>query len=162
VTVTGNVHSVQQRTEWMNEGASRSIWTFRLDAVDQNGTQLGAIQVEMRGISFEGSLSNGDSVRVTGKWRHGSIRAEQVQNLTTGALVRAKNYRGLMIAALLVFVFGAGAIVYLGIDSSRDAAERREQIQQEQQEIMNQQGDVSDEFCETAKEAGLIPPQCEE
>jgi hypothetical protein len=162
VTVTGEVHSVQQRTEWVHEGSSRSIWSFRLDAADQNGSRLGAVQIEMRGLSFEGNLTNGDSVRVTGRWRNGAIRAEEVQNLTTGALVRAKNYRGLMIGAILFFVVVAGAVAYFGITSSREAAERHEQLRQEQQELIDRQGEVSDEFCETAKEAGLVPPQCEE
>lgn len=145
----------------MNEG-SRSIWTFRLEGTDQNGVRRGPVQVEMRGISFEGSLTNGDSVRVTGRWRRGAIRANEVENLTTGALVRAKNYTGLKVAAIVVFVGVAGTIAFFAVGSARDAAERREQIQQRQQELMNQQGDVSEEFCETAKEAGLAPPQCEE
>lgn len=161
VTLTGVASTVQQRTEWMDEG-SRSIWTFRVEGTDQNGLRLGPVQVEMRGISFEGSLTNGDSVRVRGRWRRGTIRATEVENLTTGALVRAKNYTGLKIVFLVVFLVFAGTIAFFAVSSSRDAAERREEIQQQQQEIIDRQGDVSDEFCETAKEAGLVPPQCEE
>jgi hypothetical protein len=75
--------------------------------------------------------------------------------------VRAKNYRGLMAAALLVFALVAGGIVYFGIDSSREAAERREQIEQQQQQFIDREGDVSEELCATAREAGFDPPQCE-
>lgn len=163
VTVTGQARVVQQRMEWMNEG-SRSVWNFRLEDGDHNGVRLGTVQVEMRGISIEGSLTDGDTVRVTGRWRNGAIRAEQVQNLTTGALVRAKNYRGLMIAFAALFVVMMGGIVFFAISSSRDAQERREEIQQRQQELMDQQqlgGDVLEKFCADAKDAGLEPPQCE-
>lgn len=161
VTITGQASAVQQRTEWMNEG-SRSIWTFRIEGTDQNGTRLGPVQVEMRGISFEGNLTNGDSVRVSGRWRRGSIRANEITNLTTGAEVRAKNYTGLKVAFLAVFAVVAGAIAVFAVGASRDAAERREEIQQRQQEMQEQQGNFDADFCETAKEAGLVPPQCEE
>lgn len=150
--------------EWMNEG-SRSVWTFRVEGTDQNGTRLGPVQVELRGISIEGSLTDGDSVRVTGRWRNGAIRADQVHNLTTGALVRAKNYKGLMIAVGALFVLMAGGIVFFAVDSSRDANDRREQLEQRQQELMDQQqqfgGDVPEEFCDAARDAGLDPPQCD-
>lgn len=162
VTVTGEARAVQQRTEWVNEHGSRSIWTFRLDATDQNGARLGLVQVEMRGITFEGTIADGDSVRVSGRWHKGSIRAEDVQNLTMGTLVRAKNYRGLKIAAAIVFVVGAGVFAFFAIDSSRDAAARHEEFEQKRQEIMEQQQGIDEEFCETAKDAGITPPGCEE
>lgn len=161
VTVTGEADSVQQRMEWMNEG-SRSIWTFRLDGTDQNGTRLGPVQVEMRGISFEGSLTNGDSVRVSGRWRGGAIHADQVQNLTTGAVVRAKNYKGLRIAVLAIFAVVVAAIAFFAVDSARDAAERREELEQRQQELMDRQQELPEGFCKAAENAGLDPPQCQD
>lgn len=162
VTVMGEARAVQQRTEWVNEHGSRSIWTFRLDATDQNGARLGLVQVEMRGITFEGTLADGDSVRVSGRWHKGSIRAEDVQNLTMGTLVRAKNYKGLKIVAAIVFVVGAAVFALFAIDASRDAAARREQFEQERQALMEQRQGIPEEFCETAREAGLTPPECEE
>ena len=162
VTVTGEVRSVHRRTEWLGEG-SRSIWTFRVEGSDQHGNRLAPAEIEMRGFSFEGSLSEGDSVRVSGRWRRGAIRAEQVENLTTGALVRAKTYKGLRIAAFAMFVLIAGGIAYFALDSSREAAERREQFERERQELREQhqfQGEVPEGFCEAAESAGLDPAQC--
>lgn len=161
-TLTGEVRSVQRRTEWIGEG-SRSIWTFRLEGTDATGQRLGQVEVEMRGFSFEGSLTEGDSVRVAGRWRHGSLRAEQLENLTTGALVRAKTYKGLRVAIFAAFLVIASGIVYFAIDSSRDAAERRERLEQQQLEQQQQfQGEVPEEFCEAAESAGLDPPQCQD
>ncbi len=163
VTVTGEVRAVQQRTEWVNEHGSRSIWTFRLDATDENGAQLGLVQVEMRGITFEGTLADGDSVRVSGRWRKGSIRAAEVQNLTMGTLVRAKNYKGLQIAAAVVFVVGAAVFAFFAIDASREADARREQFERERREFMEQRQGFPDEFCDTARDAGFtLPEECEE
>jgi hypothetical protein len=163
VTVTGEVRSVHRRTEWIGEG-SRSIWTFRMDGVDQAGNRLSPVEVEMRGFSFEGSLSEGDSVRVSGRWRNGAIRAEQLQNQTTGALVRAKTYKGLRVAALALFVLIAAGIVFFAVGSWRESGERREQFERERRELIEQQqqfqGDVPEGFCEAAEDAGLDPPQC--
>lgn len=160
VTVTGQVSSVQQRMEWMNEG-SRSIWTFRVAGTDQNGTSIGPVQVELRGISIEGNVSEGDSVRVGGRWRRGSIRADQVHNLTTGAEVRAKNYTGLKVAVAALMVVVLGGIAYFGITSAQEADERREEIQRQQQLRQQEfQGGIPEGYCEAAEEAGLQPPQC--
>lgn len=157
-TVTGEVRSVQRRTEWIGEG-SRSIWTFRLEGSDEAGQRLGVVEVEMRGFSFEGSLTEGDSVRVSGKWRRGTLRAEQVQNLTTGALVRVKAYKGLRIVAFAFFVIVAAGIAYFSISASREAGERRERFERLRQE-QQQQGGVPEGFCEAAEQAGLTPAQC--
>lgn len=160
-TVAGEVRSVQRRTEWIGEG-SRSIWTFRLEGTDEAGQRLGLVEVEMRGFSFEGSLTEGDSVRVGGRWRRGALRAEQVQNLTTGTLVRAKTYRGLRIAAFAFFLVVTAAIVYFAVDASREAGERREQFERLRREQQQLQGEVPEGFCEAAEDVGLQPAECKD
>ena len=160
-TLTGEVRSIQRRTEWIGEGGSRSIWTFRLDATDETGGRLGPVEVEMRGFSFEGNLAEGDSVRVGGRWRRGALRAEEVQNLTTGALVRAKTYKGLRIAVFALFLAVAAGIVFFAVDSAREADERRQDLERQRQEQQQQfQGELPEGFCEAAESAGLTPAQC--
>lgn len=162
MTVTGTVSAVQQRMELMNEG-SRSIWAFRVAGTDQNGSAIGPVQVELRGISIEGSLADGDSVRVTGRWRRGAIRAEHVENLTMGTDVRAKNYTGLKVAVGALMLVFLGGIAYFGISSARDAEQRHEEIRRRQQEQREQfQGELPEGYCEAAEEAGLEPAECAE
>lgn len=161
-TVTGEVHSVQRRTEWIGESGSRSIWTFRLEGTDESGQRLGLVQVEMRGFSFEGSLSEGDAVRVGGRWRRGALQAEQLQNLTTGADVRAKTYKGFRIVVFALFILMAAGIAYFAFDASREADERREQFERLRQEQQEQQGQVPEGFCEAAEAAGLDPAECQD
>lgn len=142
---------------------SRSVWTFRLERYDQHGNRLAPVQIEMRGLAFEGSLTDGDSVRVTGRWRGGALRANEVQNLTTGALVRAKNYKGAMIVALVVFLVIAGALAVFAINSSNEFNEQQEQFERRQEELFDQQqlqGGVPAGFCEAAQAAGLQPAEC--
>lgn len=159
-TVEGEVRSIQRRTEWYGDSGSRSIWTFRLTGTDEMGRQIGPIEVEMRAFSFEGSLTEGDAVRVSGRWRRGSLRAEQVENQTTGVLVRAKTYKGLRAVILAVFVLMMGGIVFFGVQSARDAEKRQEQLRRQQQQQEELQGEFPEEFCEAAESAGLEPPAC--
>ena len=162
-TVTGEVRSVQRRTEWIGESGSRSIWTFRLDATDAAGQSLGLVEVEMRGFSFEGSLSEGDSVRVGGRWRSGTLRAEELQNLTTGAVVRAKTYKGLRLAAFALFLVFAAGIAFFTIVASRESDERRGEFERRRQEQQQElQGELPEGYCEAAEAAGFDRPECQD
>jgi hypothetical protein len=105
--VEGHARGVQTRSERMSDTASESVWTFRVERYDEAGNRVLLVPVEMRGLSFEGSLSDGDIVRAHGKVRSGTLRADRVENLTTGAAVRAK-----AVPVALKVVFG---IVFLAI-----------------------------------------------
>lgn len=86
------------------------MWNFRLERHDARGDQLPPVPVEMRGYSFSGSISVGDEVTVQGQWREGTLAVEELYNLTTSAQVRAKSYRTLRTAAMIIV-----GIVFLGI-----------------------------------------------
>jgi hypothetical protein len=112
---TGVVRDVQQRE--IEEGR---ILDFRIERHDPSGDQLAIVPVEMRGAagSFSGTVSNGDEIRVAnGEWQDGTLRVEQLDNLTTGARVRVKSYRRvlvvLLVAFLIPFLSGMGFVVYL-------------------------------------------------
>lgn len=156
-TLVGEARLSQQRTEHMGQDSSRTIWAFRLERYDANGNRLRPVPVEMRGVAFEGSFSDGDQLRVTGRWRDGTLRADRLENLTTGALVRAKSYKGLMIAVGVVFLVIVGLFAWFAMDANNDFNRNREQIQQQ----FEQQSEESfEQFCEDAAAAGLSPPQC--
>jgi hypothetical protein len=61
-----------------------------VERYDEAGNRVLLVPVEMRAVTFEGSLSDGDWVRAHGKVRAGTFRATEVENLTTGATVRGK------------------------------------------------------------------------
>ncbi|MFF9283815.1 hypothetical protein [Streptomyces griseosporeus] len=97
--VEGVVRGAQVRTEYRGEHASEVIWTFRVEQYDTAGNLLSLVPVEMRGLTFEGSLADGDWVRARGRTKAGTLRVTRLENLTTGAAVRAK---GVSRAALVV------------------------------------------------------------
>lgn len=108
----GIVRDFQVRQEQWGESGGEEIWNFRVERYDANGNALQQIPVEMRGLSFSGSVSNGDQVRLRGRWRDRTLRAEELENLTTHARVRAKAYRGLRIlAGVLIAIIGLAVLI---------------------------------------------------
>ncbi len=121
---TGVVRDFQARREQWGNGGEEEIWHFRIERHDASGNALKLIPVEMRGLSFSGSVSNGDEVRLHGRWRDGTLRADELTNLTTHARVRAKAYRSLrvlaVVLAVLIGLFVIGMFVSVGISACTD------------------------------------------
>jgi hypothetical protein len=88
--VVGLARGVQTRSEQLGESHHETVWTFRVERYDEAGNRELLVPVEMRGLRFEGSIADGDWVRVRGRRRDGTLRASELENLTTGATVRAK------------------------------------------------------------------------
>ncbi|MFF9621859.1 hypothetical protein [Streptomyces griseosporeus] len=107
--VEGVVRGAQLRTEYRGEHASEVIWTFRVERYDTVGNLLSLVPVEMRGLTFEGSVADGDWVRARGRMKSGTLRLTRLENLTTGATVRAKGVSrpALVVAYLLMAAIAA-------------------------------------------------------
>ncbi|MFD4375136.1 hypothetical protein ACFXKE_24020 [Streptomyces sp. NPDC059202] len=114
--LTGVVRDFQLRREQWGNDAEMEIWHFRIERYDESGNKLAVVPVEMRGFSFVGSVSNGDHVHVSGRWRDGTLRADELTNLTTRARVRGKSYRVARTVAVVLFVLIALGVV-IGITS---------------------------------------------
>ncbi|MFI8343341.1 hypothetical protein ACIF8W_25235 [Streptomyces sp. NPDC085639] len=109
-----------QREQWGN-GGSEEVWHFRLTRHDADGNALQPIPVEMRAFSFAGSVSNGDTVQTSGRWRDGTLRADELRNLTTQARVHNKNYRAQLVSAKVIMVLLLLALViWIVIDLSSE------------------------------------------
>lgn len=110
-TVEGQVRGLQLRTEQRGQSDFESVWTFRVERYDEAGRRVMLVPVEMRGISFEGALAEGDWVRAHGKMKAGTFRVARVENQTSGAVVRAKGIpkallivAGVLILAIVVWI----------------------------------------------------------
>ncbi|WP_329005203.1 hypothetical protein OHA18_17665 [Kribbella sp. NBC_00709] len=86
----GVVRNVQFRSELRGENGSVQVLTFHLEQHDAVGKELQPTLVELRGVSLEGQVTDGEDVTVTGKWRNGRVVAKQVASRTTGATVGAR------------------------------------------------------------------------
>lgn len=111
--LSGQVRSLQQRTEFTGQGQGRQVVTFRLERHDAAGNRLQPVPVELRGTSFRGSLNDGDWVQVQGRQRGGTIYARAVRNLTTGGAVKVSTRRFVTVLAIILMlaIVVGGAIV---------------------------------------------------
>lgn len=100
-----------------NRATSEEIWAFLLDAVDRHGNPLRSVLVEMHGRTFDGSVRKGDRVKARGRWKHGVFIADEVYDVSTRSLVRAKKGPSLAakVVAGVVAVFIGAFIGWLGV-----------------------------------------------
>jgi hypothetical protein len=81
----------------------QTVLSFRLERYTDEGNYEFVAQVEMRGLSINGSLRDGDQVRVlAAKDENGTIVAKKVKNETTGAMIESRG-----IPAISKWIVGA-------------------------------------------------------
>ncbi|MGA5316895.1 hypothetical protein ACPCTK_22705 [Streptomyces pseudogriseolus] len=103
----GIVRDVQTRTEYGGkDAASQFVLNFRVEEYDDALARVRLVPIEMKGIIFEGTVSNGDRVRASGRMRSGTLRVKRLHNLTTGADVSARSYSKIGCAIFLIFAIG--------------------------------------------------------
>jgi hypothetical protein len=86
-TVEGQVQNFHEGVE---AGRPVTVWTFRIKRYDRSGNELPALPALMRTAYVEGSISDGDRVRVTGEWKDGTLHVDRVDDITTQAVVKRK------------------------------------------------------------------------
>jgi hypothetical protein len=108
---------VARDVKFRSEPNSEQVCTFRVERQDAQGSPLPPVPVEMRGLSFSGSLSNGDWVQLPKLPRGGrTLEPRAVVNLTNGArLERKGSRRRRMSCGLLVFLIVAAVFIAIFI-----------------------------------------------
>lgn len=95
--------------------------TFRVETYDRGGNRRKPIPVRIRGV-MAGDVADGDQVRVRGPWRDGTIAAETLENLSTGATVKKGHNWALVLVALtaaviVAVIIGLIAVAIIGSQS---------------------------------------------
>jgi hypothetical protein len=118
------VRGAQIRSEYRGENQFETVWTFRVERYDAVGNRISLVPVEMRGLTFEGSLDDGDWVRADGRMKSGTLRATRLENLTTGAWVRARGIpKPVLVVAYVLMAAIAAFIAWNFYGLFFDAAE---------------------------------------
>jgi hypothetical protein len=115
--VEGVVRDVQTRTERGRHSAKRFVMNFRVEKHGETADQVILVPVEMRGYTFDGSVTEGDRIRARGRMRSGTLRVRKLHNLTTGADVSVKRKKRIGCAifiVLLVCLAVAGILIWQG------------------------------------------------
>lgn|SRR5262245_44996104 len=98
--ITGVVRNLQQHSEpgWP---VNKTVWSFQLQRTDEEtGNPLPAVAVELRGVSFTGTIFEGNEVEVYGKMRRGTIQATRIK-VKNGPVVEAKIPWGTVIGSIV-------------------------------------------------------------
>lgn len=101
--ITGVAAGVQTRVEGSNQNArGMTVLNFRLHPADRDQP----IEVEMRSYSLTGSIRDGDQVAMPATVsRSGQLEPRELQNMTTGTVVKATGATtGRKAAAIVVAV----------------------------------------------------------
>jgi hypothetical protein len=113
----GTVRNAQFRSELRGERGSLQVLTFHLEQYDAVGKQLQPVLVELRGVSLEGQVIDGEQVTVAGKWRNGRVVAKQVVSQTTGATVGArKQPLWLLVPFVVLLLIVLAFIAYVAVN----------------------------------------------
>ena len=106
--LVGEARAFQSRNEQV-AFVNVTVWSFRVDRFDcRSGNRLPPVPVEMRGLRFDGSISEGDHIEVYVRSEgRQTVAARWVKNLSTGTLVEARE----LADRLPVVVFGAGSLL---------------------------------------------------
>jgi len=99
----------------VDEIGTQSIWSFQVIPQRADTSQLPVLNVEMKGQNFEGSLHDGDQVRLpTGPLGEGMIRVSKLENLTdhTQVIAYGNSYSDYL---ALGTIFGVLITVIIGL-----------------------------------------------
>ena len=89
--IIGYVKNIKERSEKKGINDTLTIMTFHVERFDQQGNRIAPIPVEMKGMSFSGSINEGDHVGIDTHFREGKIlQVKKLHNLTNKSLVLTK------------------------------------------------------------------------
>lgn len=117
--LAGEVRGLRERQEVGPQKESWTVQSFRLERFDASGNRLSPVPVELRGLRFSGTLTEGDWVEVDPRRSVGdTVRVRHVVDHTTGAVVsglgpRAGTRIGNTIGWLVVAVILGGILLFV-------------------------------------------------
>ncbi len=112
------VRGVVRNVQWQTRNQTR-VLLFRVERYDPSGNRLSPVAVEFRNYK-SGQLNAGEEVDVIGSWKHGTLRAQKITNLTTQVEVRgpaaaSKAFRRLFITIFFIIWGSVALFVVVGL-----------------------------------------------
>lgn len=145
-TVQGQVRGINERSETYNENTNQ-VLTFRIERYDAQGNRFRPVAVQLRSSGYDGSISEGDEVRVSGRYQDGVLHSGHIENLTTGSRVKPRSFGKQIVISLIIvalMIGGFASFVMISQNQFNESVQRNHQ-----------------EFCDTAADSGLTsPPGC--
>ena len=103
----GVARAVKLRTEpSKGKAPTLQVLNFRLDRFSDDGRPLPSIPVEMRRLHFHGSVNEGETVEVRGRWQPGDLLVvKRIQNISAGSPVIGKGRPHPLLKLLAIVLF---------------------------------------------------------
>lgn len=93
-SIFGIARHIQLRVvPYRGRAAARQLLTFRVDAIDENGNDIGKVGIELQDFDIRGNVEDGDWVEITEQPEEGG-RIKSFMNLSTGTEVNATGIKG--------------------------------------------------------------------
>lgn len=183
LVVRGTARAVQQRSS--GGQVSTEVLSFRLERYDSKGERLRPVPVVLRGnmivggSRIAGQLNDGDEVEVRGVLQDGTLRADAVVNLTTGAHLSSrsglqdlsdalsgkagKKFRkrliislSLIASVIAVVITAFVLVVYFAQDSFE------QQVDQNNSQFERNKKEALRNFCMNVRDNGMkLPHECD-
>lgn len=166
------------------------VLSFRVEQYDSDGNHLDSIPVELGGSGLWGStirgqLSDGDEVDVSGRWQAGTVRAQLVTNVSTGAQIEDRSSwenfseafgdgskaRKPFLVGLSVFIaIGVAVVALIGTgiflfirNADRDFQNHQQQMSDTWESHQSGYDESYQDFCQKIRNNGMTPPaDCQE
>ena len=115
---SGHVRGAARGNQVRRDHNGRESLVFRVERYDAAGNRLAPVAVQLSTL-VSGQISDGEEVEVTGRWSHGTLRARQILNLSTGARVRGVGVgmtimSTVIILLVLTFIVGIAIAGFFG------------------------------------------------
>jgi hypothetical protein len=120
-SVSGLARAVNPTTVQNPNGTSTTVVTFRLEQYDARAGRTGVLTVRLFEENALGFVNEGDWVEVTGKLKHGFLKADKAVNHTSQAQYSRSAHRAAKIIGaiafclVLMFILGIGVSILLSV-----------------------------------------------
>jgi len=113
ILLKGIVRGFNQGTENLLSGRQKFVWNFRIECFDDQGNLRNTIPVKMKGDGLQGTIHDGDEIKVS-HWKKGELlQTDRIKNLTSGIEVRTINHDiGQKFIKWIVFLIIIAVIVF--------------------------------------------------
>lgn len=145
--VTGEARGVTQRVEHAEQ-----VWTLRVERHDRHGNRLQPVAVEMRGERFDGSVSDGDWIEVTGRWREGTLVADRVANVTTGGSLHTRRWSPVYLVVVAAVLALAVGVLAVGVIVTREVLSVRQDVRGQIEQQQERDGDFQQRLDDVRRE----------
>ncbi len=103
-----------QAVSFAPQAGQAQLLSLKLESHNGDGERRSPVAVQLRARIIRGSVSDGDDVVAIGRWSHGTLRARQIRDLTTGATITGHGRRAMWTVTIVTLLL-IGTFLVIGV-----------------------------------------------